>query len=91
MIEWTIKKENIGKKASHLDCFYCGLDNDKVEAAGMWYCPNPRCSGPGAAWFRVKLHSYKDGAGGGHSINPGELEIMAEKYIKENNIEINFS
>ena len=26
-------------------CFACGLADAKIEGGGVWYCPNPRCSG----------------------------------------------
>ncbi len=52
--------ENIGKKVSIYDCFYCGLKDGAVECGGMFYCPNGLCDGPGSGWFNRTLKSYKD-------------------------------
>lgn len=52
-------------------CWYCGLHHTKVEASGVWYCPNPLCTGPGGAWFRTTLKSFKD-EGQQHSVDPVE-------------------
>jgi hypothetical protein len=52
-------------------CWYCGLHHTQVEASGVYYCPNPLCSGPGGAWFRATLESYKE-EGNRHSVDPVE-------------------
>lgn len=52
-------------------CWYCGLHHTKVEAGGVYYCPNPLCTGPGGAWFRATLKSFKD-EGQRHSVDPVE-------------------
>jgi len=42
-------------------CYYCGIKYlEKVECCGVNYCPNPLCTGPGGAWFRVNLKSCKE-------------------------------
>lgn len=41
--------------ADHYTCYYCKLAHKRVEAGGMWHCPNITCSGPGGAYYRSKL------------------------------------
>ena len=33
-------------------CIRCGSTDPKVEAGGIWYCPNPRCHAPGGGGVR---------------------------------------
>ena len=33
-------------------CWYCLNGDPLVEAAGVWFCPNPRCGGPGGGQSR---------------------------------------
>ncbi len=75
-----INEENKGKKVSIKDCFYCACHDDKVEAGGMWHCPNPRCGGPGVAWFNRKLKSYKD-LGGSYTIDEAERRYATGLYL----------
>jgi hypothetical protein len=65
-------------------CFYCHLRHAKVEARGMWHCPNPTCPGPGAHWFRQKLMTYKATGepNGGHTVSDTELRLKARWYLK---------
>lgn len=58
--EFVFIPENVGKNVSIYDCFYCGLQDGKVECGGIYYCPNGLCGGPGSAWFNSTLKSYKD-------------------------------
>ena len=37
-----------------LTCFYCDLNDPKVEAGGLWHCPNRFCQGPGAFYARTQ-------------------------------------
>jgi hypothetical protein len=69
-------------KGDHLTCYYCGLSNEKVEAAGIWHCPNPRCTGPGGAWFRSRLSSFTEVEAGRHTVDPDEWEVAAAAYEK---------
>lgn len=73
----------------HYICHYCKLDNPKVEASGVWYCPNGICPGPGAAWFRAKLKSYKEngGSNGEHTIDEKELHKAWEQYLGKKEFE----
>ena len=71
-------------------CYYCNLINEKIEASGMWYCPNPRCTGPGAAWFRRTLKSYEESQGGTHTVDEKEWNKKSKQYIKENKINLIF-
>lgn len=41
-------------------CHYCGLQHERVEAGGVYYCPNRLCTGPGAWSHRKDLPSYKE-------------------------------
>jgi ribosomal protein L37AE/L43A len=61
-------------------CFYCGWDSEKVEAQGIWYCPNSKCSGSGAAWFRRGLKSYKE-VKNCHTVNRTEYFIKSTIYM----------
>lgn len=80
-LDWHFYPERKGHKTSTDDCFYCGLNNTKVEAGGIWYCPNPMCLGPGAHWFRIKLKSYVESSNDKHTIDLDELQAEALKYI----------
>lgn len=35
-------------------CYYCGHHSPRVEAGGIWHCPNLFCLGPGAFYSRTK-------------------------------------
>lgn len=63
------------------NCYYCGLHNDKVECSGLFYCPNPKCTGPGGAYFRSTLKSYKELPCGGHTVDDEELDKKSDEYI----------
>jgi hypothetical protein len=46
------------------------------------HCPNPYCHGPGAAFFRSKLKSYKeDGNGNTHTVDEQEYRDAAKRYL----------
>lgn len=41
-------------------CFACGLEDESVEAGGLYHCPNPLCTGCGATyWKRENLDCKK--------------------------------
>lgn len=80
---WEFHAERVGKKHSIYDCFYCGLLNEKVETGGIYYCPNPHCPGPGGAWFRSTLDSYKELDDGSHTVDGDEWKEKADKYLRE--------
>lgn len=44
----------------HCVCIGCGLADRRVEAGGIYYCPNPACTAVGAYWSRRELASFKD-------------------------------
>jgi len=72
-------------------CFSCGIKNKRVEAQGIWYCPNALCQGCGGAWFRATLESYKECCGNGrHTVD--EVEWLTKGIIrnKENKIKITY-
>jgi len=48
----------------HQQCCYCHLEDKMVEAGGVFFCPNPLCMGPGGAWFRHGLDSFRIVDGG---------------------------
>ncbi len=58
---------------AHLTCYYCELQHDKVEAGGLWYCPNPLCPGPGQASSRMLLRSYRETNSGRYTVNAAEV------------------
>jgi len=66
------------KKPPHFTCHYCGLHDENVECGGIYYCPNPLCLGPGAAYFRSKMKSYEESENGKHSVNPSEIIMFGE-------------
>lgn len=67
----------------HLTCYYCHLRHDQVEAGGVWYCPNPLCTGPGGAYFRSKLKSYKEVEDNRHTVDPDEWLQTALAVLQE--------
>lgn len=72
-------------------CYYCSIYHKTVEASGIWYCPNPLCTGPGAAWFRVKLKSYQEREstlGGTHTVDELEAVLEAVKLAKDEKDEV---
>lgn len=66
--------------ADQYKCYYCGLSHIKVEAGGMWGCPNIACSGPGNAYFRRSLKSFRD-EGDKHSIDLEEWEGKVRELL----------
>jgi len=64
-------------------CHYCGLNHEEVEAAGMYHCPNPTCSGPGATWFRRTLPSYIETSDGKHTVIAEDVLTYGTKYLVE--------
>jgi hypothetical protein len=44
--------ERAGLKYAWQVCCYCGTPDAKVEAGGVWHCPNPRC--PGCAGGQIR-------------------------------------
>jgi len=68
----------------HYTCYYCKLSHKRVEAGGVWHCPNVACSGPGAHYHRRKLKSYKETGDGKHTVDWGEWKVMVEEFLKEN-------
>lgn len=70
-------------------CFSCGLFHEKVEARGMWHCPNSLCRGSGGAWFRQRLDSYKElYPNGSHTINHAEWLKKGRQHNEDNGINI---
>jgi len=64
-------------------CYYCGLNHPDVEAGGVFCCPNPCCLGPGQAHGRSKLESYREVAGGRHTVDLDELfDVGLRKAIQ---------
>lgn len=53
-------------------CRSCGLYHEKVEAKGVYHCPNLLCSSSGAAIHRMKVPSFTPENDECHSID--ELE-----------------
>jgi hypothetical protein len=63
-----------------LTCYYCALRHPKVEAGGVWHCPNFACSGPGGATHRMKLKSCTDVGDNRHSVDEQEWHDAAVEY-----------
>jgi hypothetical protein len=64
-------------------CCYCHLEDKLVEAGGVFFCPNPICMGPGGAWFRSGLDSFRLVDGGRHSVETDEWERKGDEYLKD--------
>jgi hypothetical protein len=60
-------------------CFACNLPSKKLEASGIWYCPNALCKGTGGVWFRYKLDSYIEDSEG-HTIDENEWYEKGKVY-----------
>ena len=73
---------------SHLTCYYCKLHHKNVEAGGMWHCPNPLCTGPGAAYWRSKCKSYREFPNGTHTVDPEELIQLAMTMMETETDEV---
>ncbi len=71
ILEKEIKKEV---------CHYCNFRSENVEASGILYCPNAMCTGPGGAWFRHKLKSFKE-VGDRHTVSEIERNIKGRRYM----------
>ena len=42
-------------------CIGCGLNDEKVECAGIYHCPNPFCSACGSTYWKAEnLNVLKD-------------------------------
>lgn len=37
-----------------ITCISCGLVDDKVEAGGIYYCPNPFCTASGSTNWKIE-------------------------------------
>jgi hypothetical protein len=59
-------------------CWYCGLDDEKVEAGGIYYCPNIFCFGCGATNSKIK-EGYIDADG---SASDKQINRMIEECEK---------
>ena len=68
-------------KTHSLQCCYCKLEEKSVEAGGIFYCPNPLCSGPGGHWFRRTLDSYALVDIDKHKIDQDEWEKKANEFL----------
>lgn len=75
------------ERKSHI-CFSCGYIDERVEAQGIWYCPNALCMGCGGGWFRQTLESYKEtgGENGSHTIDEEEWLKKGREYNTQKNI-----
>ena len=74
--------------ADHYTCHYCKLAHRKVEAGGMWFCPNVSCAGPGNHGARKQLVSYHENANGSHSVDNQDWKKFCEAYLLENEVDV---
>lgn len=65
---------------AHYTCHFCKLSHRAVEAGGIFHCPNPLCTGSGAAWFRSRLESYREDGSYKHTIDSNEA-LRAVKIL----------
>lgn len=67
--------------APHETCRGCGLTDPRVEAGGLWYCPNVLCRGVGAqGWRSQHLTSYRESPTG-YTVDPVELITKAREWV----------
>lgn len=64
---------------SHCLCYSCGLSHPKVEAGGLWYCPNPGCRN--AHWFTAKLPSRRDDGPMSYTVDMEEWLEATRHYM----------
>lgn len=65
------KKEPLDKRLGYgadpklMVCGGCGIEDGRVEAGGIYYCPNPFCSATGATNVRVEagMQTYEAESG----------------------------
>ena len=77
-------EEEALKLAGHFQCYSCGLKHRKVEAGGIYYCPNPFCTISGATWFRKQLESFEPSLDNTYTVDNKEWYSTAVDYtIKE--------
>jgi len=62
-------------------CCSCGLHHRLVEGGGLWYCPNPLCSGPGGDWARRQVPSYEPHPDGTYSVETGDWHRWGLAYV----------
>jgi hypothetical protein len=65
-------------------CLYCTIGHhEDVECGGIYYCPNPLCSGSGGSWMRCQIPSYQEEENGRHSVDWTEWRKRAREYLME--------
>lgn len=67
--------DDVKENPKSYTCFSCGVQHEKVECQGIYYCPNALCMGCGGGWFRQTLNSYHEVQGapnGGHTVDYNE-------------------
>lgn len=74
----------MAEKRDIYTCGFCSIgSHPKVECGGIYYCPNPLCTGPGAAWARALCTSYKEEPNGRHSVDWAEWRRVAKGFLDE--------
>jgi hypothetical protein len=91
-LPWEDKEETFVPAVSSFTkdsrtCYYCHLRHEKVEASGVYHCPNPLCSGPGGGYFRSKLKSYTEVENDRHTVDHEEWLNAAVEYMLKENID----
>lgn len=62
-------------------CRVCRLYHARVEAAGIYHCPNTLCEGPGATHVRYKLKSFREVDSQSHIVDYIEWVIFALQQL----------
>ena len=68
-----------------MKCISCGIQDERVEAGGIYHCPNPLCTVSGA-WNARKafgFHEKEDGDGATPTLEFLALRGWAERMFKE--------
>lgn len=63
-------------------CYYCLLEDERVEAGGVYYCPNVLCTGPGPLGFRSRLKSFANIDDSTYTLDTNELVAAARVHAE---------
>jgi hypothetical protein len=72
----------------HLICGGCGLKDSRVEAGGVYYCPNPACRASGASWFKHKLNTFENLDNSSYKVDPDDLVLSVNEWLLNNVVPI---
>lgn len=71
---------SIFDKQTDSRCYYCHSDSEKVEAGGIYYCPNVFCTGPGNFSGRTRAGYQTENDGEGEQ-SFEQLQLMIQNCL----------